>query len=142
MADATIPNKINHLGIAVRDLDAALAVWRDGMGLAVERIVEMPDRGLRIAFVPCGEATIELVAPMREDSEISKFLAERGPGLHHVCLQVADLAAASERVVAQGLKLVGDEAKLGAEGYPVRFLHPKATGGALVELLGKGEGDQ
>ncbi len=131
------PNKINHIGIAVRDLDAAVAMWQLGLGLAAVQVVEMPERGIKIAFLPCGEATIELVAPLGEGGEISKFLDERGPGLHHLCLEVENLQAASDLAQAQGLRLIGSEAKLGAEGYPVRFLHPKSTGGPLVELLGK-----
>ncbi len=133
------PRKINHIGIAVRDLEAAIALWQTGLGLDVQRVVEMPERGLKIAFVPCGEATIELVAPLGEGSEISKFLDERGPGLHHLCLEVEDLALASQAAEQQGLRLIGAGAKLGAEGYPVRFVHPKSTGGPLVELLGKSE---
>lgn len=133
------PSKINHLGIAVRDLEQALAVWRDGLGLQVQQIVELPDRGLRVAFLPCGEATIELLAPLHDQSEISKFLEDRGPGIHHVCLETADLQAASARASAAGLRLLGDGPKLGAEGYPVRFAHPKSTAGALVELLEKRE---
>lgn len=134
---APAPRRINHLGIAVRDLDEALAVWRDGLGLVVEKTVDLPDRGLRVAFLPCGETMIELLAPLHEQSEISKFLTDRGPGIHHVCLETADLAAASERAANAGLRLLGDGPKLGAEGFPVRFLHPKSTAGALVELLDK-----
>lgn len=134
---APAPRRINHLGIAVSDLEAALAVWRDGLGLVVEKTVDLPDRGLRVAFLPCGETMIELLAPLHDQSEISKFLADRGPGLHHVCLETSDIAAASARAASQGLRLLGDGPKLGAEGFPVRFLHPKSTAGALVELLDK-----
>lgn len=133
--DSVTPQKINHLGIVVSDLDEALACWQSGLGLTVQQIVELPDRGLRIAFLPCGETTIELIAPLHDSSEVSKFLSERGPGIHHVCLQVGDLAQASAAVSNAGLRLIGESAKLGAEGYPVRFVHPKSTLGALVELL-------
>lgn len=133
--DSAAPSKINHLGIAVRDLDQALQVWRDALGLAVERIVDLPDRGLRVAFLPCGESMIELLAPLDDQSEISKFLVERGPGLHHVCLQTGNLELASQRAESAGLRMLGAAPKLGAEGFPVRFAHPKSTGGALVELL-------
>ncbi len=136
----TTPTCINHLGIAVPNLEAGLALWRDALGLPLERIVEMPDRGLRIAFLPCGPTTIELIAPLHDQSEVSKFLAERGGGLHHVCLQVDDIAAASDHAALHGLRMLGEGPKLGAEGYPVRFAHPKTTAGALVELLEKSSG--
>ncbi len=138
-AQSNAPSKINHLGIAVRDLEEALAVWRDALGLQVQHIAELPERGLKVAFLPCGEAMIELLAPLHDQSEISKFLADRGPGIHHVCLQTADLSAASARATEAGVRLLGDGPKLGAEGYPVRFAHPKSTAGALVELLEKAD---
>lgn len=131
----SMPSKINHLGIAVRDLEEALKIWRDGLGLAVQQIVDLPDRGLRVAFLPCGESMIELLAPLHDQSEISKFLQDRGPGIHHVCLQTGDLEAASSQAEGGGLRMLGEGPKLGAEGFPVRFAHPKSTAGALVELL-------
>lgn len=134
------PHRINHLGIAVRTLDEGLAVWRDALGLQVTQTVELPERGLQIAFLPCGETMIELLAPLHDQSEVSKFLADRGGGIHHVCLETADLAAASQRAESAGVKLLGDGPKLGAEGYPVRFAHPKTTAGVLVELLDKRDG--
>ncbi len=133
------PNRINHLGIAVRSLDEGLAIWRDAMGLTVQQIVELPERGLRVAFLPCGETMIELLAPLHEASEISKFLETRGPGVHHVCLETTDLAATTAQAQAAGVQMLGEGPKLGAEGYPVRFAHPKSTAGTLVELLDKPE---
>ena len=139
MPETIAPTQINHLGIAVRNLEEALMIWRDGLGLTVERIVHLPERGLHIAFLPCGQTTIELVAPAREDSEISKFLAERGPGIHHVCLQYTDIAQAGRQAQDRGLRLLGQGPQLGAEGLPVRFAHPKSTAGALVEMLEKAD---
>lgn len=138
-AERQRPSKINHLGIAVADLDQALAIWRDGLGLQVQEIVELADRGLKVAFLPCGEAMIELLAPLHPQSEISKFLQERGPGIHHLCLQTADLQTSTAQAAAAGLRLLGDGPKLGAEGYPVRFAHPKSTAGVLVEWLERGD---
>ena len=131
------PKRINHLGIAVKSLVEGLAVWRDGLGLQVERLVEMPEKGLKIAFLPCGETMIELLAPLGEHSEIQAFLDKRGGGLHHVCLEVADIAQATAHATAHGLALLGQTPALGAEGFPVRFAHPKTTAGALVEWLEK-----
>jgi methylmalonyl-CoA/ethylmalonyl-CoA epimerase len=129
------PKRINHLGIAVRSLQEGLAVWRDGLGLQVQQIVELPERGLQIAFLPCGETMIELLVPLHDQSEVSKFLAERGAGIHHVCLETADLAAATAHASDHGIRLLGDGPKAGAEGFPVRFAHPKSTAGVLVEWL-------
>ena len=131
------PRRINHLGIAVANLEEGLAIWRDALGLEVVRTCDMPERGLRVAFLQCGETTIELLAPLGETSEIGAFLQKRGPGIHHVCLETADLAAASAKAEAAGVRLLGMGPTIGAEGYPVRFAHPKSTVGALVELLEK-----
>lgn len=131
------PRRINHLGIACQTLEEGLAVWRDGLGLTVQQIVEMPERGLKIAFLPCGETMIELLAPLGENSEIATFLQKRGGGIHHICLETADMALATQHAVENGVKLLGEKPSLGAEGYPVRFAHPKSTGGTLVEFLEK-----
>jgi len=133
------PRRINHLGIAVASLDEGLAIWRDALGLEVVRTCEMPERGLQVAFLQCGETMVELLAPLGEQGEIGTFLQKRGPGIHHVCLETADLAAAGAQAEAAGVKLLGAGPTIGAEGYPVRFAHPKSTAGALVELLEKGE---
>jgi methylmalonyl-CoA/ethylmalonyl-CoA epimerase len=135
----TAPNRINHLGIAVRTLDEGLAVWRDTLGLPVQQVLDDPQRGLRIAFLPCGETMIELLAPLRDDSDVSAFLDKRGPGVHHVCLEVGDLAAACDQAAAGGAKMLGTGPTLGAEGFPIRFAHPKTTAGTWVELLEKCE---
>ena len=131
------PTRINHLGIAVPSLAEGLAIWRDALGLRLERVVDMPERGLSIAFLPCGETTIELLAPLGADSEIAGFLAKRGGGLHHVCLEVGDIAEATAAAAATGVDLLGAAPSLGAEGLPVRFAHPRSTAGALVEWLQK-----
>lgn len=129
------PRRINHLGIAVPSLEEGLKIWRDGMGLQVSQIVEMPERGLHVAFLPCGETMIELLAPLGPGSEIAAFLEKRGGGIHHVCLETDDIAAATDHAQASGFRLLGTGPSLGAEGFPVRFAHPKSTGGTLVEWL-------
>ncbi len=129
------PKRINHLGIAVKSLEEGLAVWRDGLGLKVAKYVEMPEKGLKIAVLPCGETMIELLAPLGDNSEIQAFLDKRGGGLHHVCLEVADIVQATAHASAHGLALLGQAPTIGAEGLPVRFAHPKSTAGALVEWL-------
>ena len=137
-APSQMPTRLNHLGIAVASLEDGLKVWRDQLGLRVHEIVDLPERGLRIAFLPCGETMIELLAPLSDDSEVSAFLQKRGPGIHHVCVEVVDLGLATVQAEAAGTRMLGTVPSVGAEGFPVRFAHPKSTGGVLVELLEKG----
>lgn len=129
------PEKIAHIGIAVRSVDDALSFYRDQLGLQVDEIIELPERGLRIAMLPCGESMLELMEPLGPGSEISRFLERRGPGIHHICLCVADIDARLQQLHEQGVRLVSTTAEIGAEGFPVAFIHPKATGGVLLELL-------
>jgi len=131
----TPPRQIAHIGIAVRSIDEALGFYRDQLGLVVSEIVELPERGLRIAMLPCGEAILELMEPAGDDSQIAGFLAKRGPGVHHLCLKVDDIDGSLAHLHEQGVRLVNETAELGAEGSPVAFIHPKATGGVLLELL-------
>ncbi len=127
--------KIAHIGIAVRELEPALAFYRDKLGLAFEQTTEMPDRGLKIAFLRAGEVQIELLAPLHETSEISRFLEKRGEGIHHMCFEVDDIQGKLTSLDDQGVRLIGKKPALGAEGFPVAFLHPKSCNGVLVELL-------
>ena len=129
------PRQIAHIGIAVRSLDDALSFYRDQLGLEVSEIIEATDRGLRIAMLPCGEAILELMEPMGPDSQINGFLDKRGPGIHHLCLRVDDIEGSLTHLDEAGIRLVTKSPEIGAEGYPVAFIHPKATGGVLLELL-------
>lgn len=128
-------DKVAHIGIAVENLTDALQVWQDQLGVEVEAVKKLADRGLHIAFLPVGESYIELIAPLRADSEVSKFLEKRGPGVHHICFGVGDINESLRRYRDKGIRVVQDEPQLGAEGFPVAFLHPKSTLGVLVELL-------
>ena len=129
------PTKIAHIGIAVRSLDETLPFYRDQLGLEVEEILELPDRGLRIAMIPCGESILELMEPMSVDSQIGGFLEKRGPGIHHVCLGVEDIQGRLDSLAEQGGRLVNSTPEIGAEGCPVAFIHPRSTGGVLLELI-------
>ena len=129
------PRQIAHIGIAVRSIDEALVFYRDQLGLRLSEIISLPERGLRIAMLPCGESILELMEPMGENSQIQGFLDKRGPGIHHVCLGVDDIAGSLAHLDSQGVRLVSRDAEVGAEGYPVAFIHPKSTGGVLLELL-------
>lgn len=124
---------IDHIGIAVADLDEALAAWRRlGLGEAV--IEDVPDQGVRVAMLPVGTGKIELLAPLTPDSPVGRFLERRGPGMHHVAFRVEDLEAALAEAQATGLELIDHEPRTGAGGARIAFLHPRSTGGTLVEL--------
>ena len=124
--------RIAHVGIAVSDLEAAAAFYRDVLGLA-PHAPEIAD-GATILSFPFGDAEVELLAPLTPDSPIAKFLAKRGPGIHHICYRVADLDAALEACRAAGYRLVDEVPRSGAAGRRIAFVHPRATGGILLEL--------
>ena len=128
--------RLNHVAIAVPDLEAASALYRDALGAVVSAPADQPDHGVTTVFVELPNTKIELLLPLGEDSPIARFL-ERNPagGIHHLCYEVADILAARDRLVADGLRVLGDgEPKIGAHGKPVLFLHPKDVLGTLVEL--------
>lgn len=130
--------RIDHIGIAVEDLDEAIVFYRDRLGLALQTVEEIPSRGLKIAFFKIGEVLIELLAPMGDGSEISKFLDKRGPGIHHMALATDDMAVDTNRLRRQGVRLLSEEPRIGAEGFPIIFAHPRDTkSGVLLELIEK-----
>ncbi len=124
---------IDHLGIAVKSLDAAKAFYRK-LGLEVVGEETVPQEQVRLAMVPLGESRIELLEPTSENSAVGRFLAKRGEGLHHVALQVEDLAGVVERLKAQGTRLISENIQVGAGGHLYVFVHPSSTGGVLLEL--------
>ncbi|MBI1765841.1 MAG: methylmalonyl-CoA epimerase [Acidobacteria bacterium] len=130
MADTTI----NHLGVAVTSLDEALAFWRDGLGLALHEIEVVEDQGVRVALLPLGASRIELLEATGAATPVGKFLAKRGPGIHHLCVEVNDLPAKLAELKARGTRLIDEEPRLGAGGSLVAFVHPASTGGVLLEL--------
>lgn len=128
--------RLNHIAIAVPDLDAATATYRDTLGAAVSQPLDQPDHGVTVVFVELPNTKIELLYPLGENSPIANFL-ERNPsgGIHHVCYEVEDILAARDRLKDQGARVLGDgEPRIGAHGKPVLFLHPKDFTGTLVEL--------
>ncbi len=124
--------RIAHVGVAVPDLDVALAFYRDVLGLE-PRAPETAD-GATIVALPFGDAEVELLAPLRPDSPIARFLARRGPGIHHICYRVANLDTALEACRAAGYRLIDEVPRLGAGGRRIAFVHPAATAGILLEL--------
>lgn len=135
--------RLNHVAIVVPDLGAASAVYRDALGARVSEATPLPEHGVSTVFVELGNTRIELLHPLGADSPVAGFL-ERHPagGMHHVCFEVDDLDAARERLLARGIRVLGDgRPRTGAHGRPVLFLHPKDLSGTLVELEQSGEGN-
>lgn len=128
---------LDHVGIAVGDLDTALDFYRGVLGLDVEIPEEVPSQRVRAHFIPVGESTLELLEATAEDSPIAKFVAKRGAGLHHVCLRVDDIAAALAELKTRGVRLIDEAPRPGAHHSLVAFLHPSSTHGVLVELKQK-----
>ena len=126
---------LDHIGIAVANLDEALAFYRDALGLEVEVPEEVPSQRVRAHFIPAGQAALELLEATAEDSPIAKYLAKRGPGLHHITLRVDDIAAALARLKARGVRLIDESPRPGAHGSLVAFIHPSSAHGVLVELM-------
>ncbi|GBD44534.1 2-epi-5-epi-valiolone epimerase [bacterium HR40] len=128
--------RLNHVAIAVPDIAKARAIWRDVLGARVSEIEDQPEHGVQTVFVDLGNTKIELLGVLGEDSPIRGFL-ERNPsgGIHHLCVEVEDIEAARQQLRAAGVRILGSgEARIGAHGKPVLFLHPKDLSGTLVEL--------
>ncbi|RLB80710.1 MAG: methylmalonyl-CoA epimerase [Deltaproteobacteria bacterium] len=130
--------KIDHIGIAVSDLDSAKRFYTSALGLKVER--EETLQGMRIAFIPVGGVNLELIQSDTEEGVIAKFIAKRGEGVHHIAYEVADVSAALDELKAQGVKLVDEVPRAGAHGTEVAFVHPKSSYGVLSELVGRKQG--
>ncbi len=126
--------KVDHIGIAVRDLDASLSFYRDVLGLEYAGEDTVEEQGVRVGFFRAGEVMIELLEPTRDDSPIAKFLAKRGEGIHHVALGTADIHSARDAVERASVRLLSDSPRDGAHGKLISFMHPKDTGGVLLEL--------
>ena len=129
------PIKINHVAVVVEDIDEALKFWRDAFGLPLHERRNNEDEKVEIAFLPIGESEIELVAPTTDDSGVAKYLAKKGSGLHHLCVEVDDIAVAMKQITDGGAELINDAPKSRPDGTKYAFVHPKSTGGVLVELL-------
>jgi LAO/AO transport system kinase len=132
--------KIQHLGVAVGSIDEALRFWREALGLELKEIEVIADQGVRVAMLPLGESRIELLEATGEETPVGKFIAKRGPGIHHLCVEVSDLNAKLAEMKAAGVRLIDEQPRIGAGGAQVVFIHPSSTGGVLIELTQKGSG--
>jgi methylmalonyl-CoA/ethylmalonyl-CoA epimerase len=126
--------RLDHIGIAVANLDEALAFYRDALGFEIDPADEVPSQGVRAHVIPLGESALELLEATSEESPIAKYLATRGPGLHHITLEVEDITAALRELEARGVRLVDERPRPGAHGSLVAFIHPASAHGVLVEL--------
>ena len=128
------PQAINHVAVVVEDLEAALAFWQTALGIPLQRTEDNADEAVRIAFLPLGGSEIELLQPTTPDSGIAKYLDRRGPGLHHLCLAVDDIQATLQRLQDHQIELINETPRTRPDGTRYAFIHPKSTGGVLVEL--------
>jgi methylmalonyl-CoA/ethylmalonyl-CoA epimerase len=126
--------RIHHIAVLVKDIDASLIFWRDILGIEPSHVSDLPQEAARIAFLPLGEAEIELVQPVTADSGLSRFLENHGPGMHHLCLEVDDLRGLLIQLKTKGIQLINEQPNVGEEGRYYAFIHPKSTNGVLVEL--------
>jgi len=127
--------KINHLGIATKRIDDALAFWQDALGLENVHTEIVEEQKVRVAMLPIGESRIELLEPTSEDSPISKFLEKRGGGIHHIAVEVDDIEASLQQLKAKGMRLIDETPRVGAENCLIAFVHPASTNGVLLELV-------
>jgi len=132
---------IQHLGVAVESIDDALAFWRDALGLELKEVEVVEDQGVRVAMLPIGESRIELLEATAPETPVGKFLSKRGPGIHHLCVEVDDINAKLDELRAHGARLIDERPRIGAGGALVAFVHPSSTGGVLIELTQKGSGE-
>ena len=131
MVNAT---KVDHIGIAVANIGEAAKFWEDTLGLKITATEEVAEQKVITAFIPCGEGEVELLQATAEDSPIAKFIEAKGVGIQHIALRVDDIEVALAELKAKGVRLIDEKPRRGAGGAQIAFLHPKATGGVLLEL--------
>jgi methylmalonyl-CoA/ethylmalonyl-CoA epimerase len=125
---------INHVAVVVDNMEKALSFWRDALGIELHELRDVPAENSQVAFLPLEGSEVELVVPTTDDSGIAKYLAKRGPGMHHICLEVDDIQGMLSQLQAQGVRLINEEPRTGAGGKKYAFIHPESTSGVLVEL--------
>ncbi|TMD99472.1 MAG: methylmalonyl-CoA epimerase [Chloroflexi bacterium] len=127
--------RIHHVGVAVEDLEAAITLYTTAFGAELTHRAANEKDGLTAAFLRAGEAEVELLQPLREDTPVGKFLARRGPGLHHIAVAVPDIDKAIADARAEGMEMIDQEPRIGLHGTRIAFIHPKSVGGVLTELV-------
>ncbi len=132
--DMKMIKKINHVAIVVPELADAQKFWVEALGLELGSVAQVPEEGVEIAFLPVGDSEIELISPTEADSGVARYLAKRGPGMHHICLEVADIEATLARLKTAKIPLINEEPAVNKNGTRYAFIHPKGANGVLVEL--------
>jgi len=126
--------KINHVAVVVDDMEKAISFWRDALGMELHELRDVPVEKSQVAFLPLEGSEVELVMPTSDDSGIAKYLSKRGPGMHHICLEVEDIVGMLAQLQVKGIRLINEEPRTGADGKKYAFIHPESTSGVLVEL--------
>jgi methylmalonyl-CoA/ethylmalonyl-CoA epimerase len=129
-----VVKSINHVAVVVSDMEQSLSFWRDALGIELHELRDVPAEKSQVAFLPLAGAEVELVMPTTDDSGIAKYLARRGQGMHHLCLEVDDIAGMMAQLKAKNIRLINEEPRTSADGKQYAFIHPESTGGVLVEL--------
>ena len=127
--------KVDHIGIATSTIDEGLASWRDALGLQPYVTEEVAEQGVRVCMLPVGDTHVELLEPLSSDSAVGKFLAKRGPGIHHIAIEVQDINASLAELKKKGARLIDETPRVGTRGCLVAFIHPSSTNGVLLELV-------
>jgi len=126
--------QINHVAVVVDDMEKALSFWRDALGMGLHEVRDVPAEKSQVAFLPLDGPEVELVQPTTDDSGIAKYLAKRGPGMHHICLEVDDIEGMMSQLRSKGVRLINEEPRTASDGKKYAFIHPESASGVLVEL--------
>ena len=127
--------KIDHIGIATKSIEEGLAVWRDALGLQIDATEEVAEQGVKVCMLAVGDTHVELLEPLGPDTSVGKFLAKRGPGMHHIAIEVKDINASLAELKSKGVRLIDETPRVGAGGCLVAFVHPSSINGVLLELV-------
>src|SRR5215216_2781963 len=127
--------KIDHIGLATNSIEEGLAVWRDALGLKVDATREVAEQGVKVCMLAVGDTHVELLEPLGDETSVGKFLAKRGPGIHHIAVEVADINESLAQLKQRGARLIDETPRVGAGGSLIAFVHPSSTNGVLLELV-------
>lgn len=127
--------KVDHIGIATPTIAEGLAIWRDALGFQPDSTEEVAEQGVRVCMLPVGDTHVELLEPLSAESAVGRFLSKRGPGIHHIAIEVRDIKASLAELKQKGARLIDETPRVGARGCLVAFVHPSSTNGVLLELV-------